>query len=113
AVVVPGGLAGVQAHPDTGHRTTGPVPAGQAALGLRAGCYRVRGRAEDDEDVSLGAELGAVMAAERLALQPALGRQQVTVAVTEPGQQPGRALHITEEHGDSAGGQLPPAAMDS
>src|SRR6266487_4136542 len=98
AVLVAGRLTRMQAHPDPDRDTARPVMAGQSTLRRYAAAHRIAGRLEHDEKtVALGPQLPAAAGAESGAQQGALGRQCLSVAVTEAAQQRRRPLDVAEE----------------
>ena len=107
-ILMPGGLAGVQAHPGPQADAAGPVVAGQVTLRGQATANRVGGGVEHDEEaVSLGAHLVAAELAKQGPLNRALGRQGFAVPVAKTAQQRRRALDVAEEHRDGPRGEFP------
>ncbi len=108
AVLVPGRLTRVQAHPDPHGDAARPVMPGQGALAGHAAADRIPGRLEHDEKaVALGTQLPAPVGQERGAQQSPLRRQRLGVAVSHPAQERRRPLDVAEQQRHGPGGKLP------
>ena len=108
AVLVPGHLPAMQAHPDPDRIPARPVMGGQGALRSQTARHRVGGGLERHEEaVSLGGYLTATPGLELRAQQDAMIRQRFPVPVTETAQQRGRTLDVAEQHRDGTVGQFP------
>jgi hypothetical protein len=93
----------MDADPHADVDTLRPALGGQRPLRAhRRGDRVARPREGDEERVTLGVDLAAVVLGERRPQQAMMVAQHLGVAVRQPRQQPCRTLDVAEEEGDGA-----------
>jgi hypothetical protein len=98
AILMPGRLSGVQAHPDPDGHAFRPGMGGKSALRRHTARNRGAGGLEHHEKaVALGSHLAAAVLSEAGAQQGALDRQRLAIPVAKAAQQCRRSLDVAEQ----------------
>ncbi len=93
-----GWFGGVDAHPDADPAAGRPGVGRQGALSRHSRDHRVLGRAEcDEERVTLSVDLPPAGHVECVTLQTLAFGQDLTIKITKPADEPGRALDVGEQ----------------